>query len=85
MSDVMLLAVLRMPVEHDGGPWSPVGQLISRARQSADRIEADAAARDMFVERLKDMGEQGCHWITVQAVLSLLNECYIMSAHERGS
>ena len=43
MSDVMLLGVLRMPLEVDGGPLSPMAQLVQRARQAADRIEADAA------------------------------------------
>jgi hypothetical protein len=49
MSDVMLLGVLRMPIAHDGGPMSPIGQLVFRAREAADRIEQDAAE----LERLR--------------------------------
>jgi hypothetical protein len=43
MSDVMLLGVLRMPIEYGGGPLSPMAQFVSRAREAADRIESDAA------------------------------------------
>jgi hypothetical protein len=42
MSDTMLLGVLRMPIEVEGGPLSPMAQLVERARAAADRIEADA-------------------------------------------
>lgn len=49
MSDVMLLGVLRMPIEYVGAPLSPMAQFVSRAREAADRIEADAAE----IERLR--------------------------------
>jgi hypothetical protein len=50
MSDVMLLGVLRMPVRPDSDPMT-LHQFIGRARQAADRIEADAAE----IERLRDV------------------------------
>ena len=40
MSDLMLLGVLRMPM--DGADPITLHQFIDRARQAADRIEADA-------------------------------------------
>lgn len=91
MSDVMLLGVLRMPIEYVGGPLSPIAQLVVRAREAADRIEADAAtiaaersSRSMFVARLENMQENGNHWLTVTAVLALLNDCDMLAARERA-
>jgi hypothetical protein len=48
----MLLGVLRMPINYVGGPLSPVAQLVSRARQAADRIESDAAKIDDLLAAL---------------------------------
>ena len=91
MSDVMLLGVLRMPIEYAGGPLSPIAQLVGRAREAADRIEADAASiaaerssRGMFVARLENMQKNGDHWLTVTAVLALLNDCDMLAASERA-
>lgn len=91
MSDVMLLGVLRMPVEYVGGPLSPIAQLVCRAREAADRIEADAAtiaaersSRGMFVARLENMQKNGDTWLTVHAVLALLNDCDMLAARERA-
>jgi hypothetical protein len=48
MSDVMLLGVLRMPVPFPvDAVW--LHQFVDRARQAADRVEADAAE----IERLR--------------------------------
>ena len=47
MSDLMLIGVLRMPMD-DAGPLD-VFQYVARGRQAADRIEADAAE----IERLR--------------------------------
>lgn len=86
MSDVMLLGVLRMPIEYVGGPLSPMAQLVARAREAADRIESDAAtievarsSRGMFVARLENMQKNGDTWLTVQAVLALLNDCDMLA------
>ena len=91
MSDVMLLGVLRMPIEYVGGPLSPMAQFVSRAREAADRIEADAAtiaaersSRGMFVARLENMRENKNHWLTVTAALALLNDCDMLAASERA-
>jgi len=46
--------------------------------------KADAAAeresRGMFVVRLEKMQEQGNHWLTVAAVLALLNDCDFLAS-----
>lgn len=69
MSDLMLLGVLRMPMPQDPQEIGVVEwiQFRSRARQAADRIEADAAeiaklqARiDALVEALKRWEQSGC-------------------------
>jgi hypothetical protein len=48
MSDVMLIGVLRMPMPDEPDPMT-LRQFVSRARQAADRIEADGAE----IERLR--------------------------------
>lgn len=60
MSDLMLLGVLRMPIKTHNGPLSPLAQFVARAREAADRIEADAeriraleAERDQLRAQLK--------------------------------
>ena len=91
MSDVMLLGVLRMPIEYAGGPLSPSAPVVGRAREAADRIDADAASiaaerssRGMFVARLENMQKNGDHWLTGTAVLALLNDCDMLAASERA-
>jgi len=86
---VMLLGVLRMPIDYVGAPLSPMAQLVARAREAADRIEADAAtiatersSRGMFVARLENMQAQGDKWLTTQAVLALLSDCDMLAARE---
>ena len=49
MGDTMLLGVLRMPMD-DPGPVRLM-QFVGRARQAADRIEADAKK----IERLREL------------------------------
>ena len=39
----------------------------------------DAESRAMFVARLEHMQENGDHWLTVAAVLALLNDCDMLS------
>jgi len=58
VSDTMLLGVLRMPIDYVGGPLSPVAQLVSRARQAADRIESDAAKIDDLLAALKSARDE---------------------------
>ena len=60
-------------------------------REAADRIEADAAtiaaersSRGMFVARLENMQANGDQWLTVAAVLALLNDCDMLAASERA-
>ena len=48
MSDLMLLGVLRMPIDPNSGPVA-LTQFFARAREAADRIESDAAE----IERLR--------------------------------
>jgi hypothetical protein len=79
MSDVMLLGVLRMPVPYPvDAMW--LHQFVDRARQAADRIEADAAEIERLRAALEGVlpymeaaenaglvGHEGCHW-PVEAV-----------------
>jgi hypothetical protein len=56
MSDVMLLGVLRMPMPESPDPTT-LRQFVSRARQAACRIEADADELEALraeVARLKE-------------------------------
>ena len=91
MSDVMLLGVLRMPIDYVGGPLSPVAQLVSRAREAANRIESDTAriaaeqsSRCMFMARLENLQKVGDLWLTTESVLALLNDCDMLAARERA-
>ena len=40
---------------------------------------ADAASRAMFVARLENMLENGHAWLTIRAVLALLNDCDMLA------
>lgn len=53
MSDVMLLGVLRMPMPENPDPLT-LRQFVDRARQAADRIEADAAKLDRIDDELRN-------------------------------
>jgi hypothetical protein len=53
MSDVMLLGVLRMPMPEYPDPLT-LRQFVDRARQAADRIEADAAKLDRMDDELRN-------------------------------
>ncbi len=57
----MLLGVLRMPIDYVGGPLSPVAQLVSRARQAADRIESDAVVIADLLAALKEAADYTRH------------------------
>jgi hypothetical protein len=56
--------------------WAERAKAVERELAAA---KADAAAeqesRGMFVARLEKMQEQGDQWLTVVAVLALLNDC----------
>jgi hypothetical protein len=57
MSDVMLLGVLRMPVPYPvDAMW--LHQFVDRARQAAERIEADAAEIERLRAALAKANEQ---------------------------
>jgi hypothetical protein len=58
MSDVMLLGVLRMPLDYVGGPLSPMAQFVNRAREAADRIEADAERIEEMERALHEIAEE---------------------------
>lgn len=57
MSDVMLLGVLRMPMPEEPDPLT-LRQFVDRARQAADRIEADAAKLDRMDDELRNERDQ---------------------------
>lgn len=56
MSDVILLGVLRMPMPDDPDPLT-LRQFVDRARQAADRIEADAAKLNRMDDELRNERE----------------------------
>jgi hypothetical protein len=55
--------------------WEAVGAAVEGA---------DRDARGMLVARLENMQAQGDTWLTVQAVLALLNDCDMLAARERA-
>jgi hypothetical protein len=63
MSDVMLLGVLRMPMPESPDPMT-LRQFVSRARQAADRIEADGDE----IQRLRGEADVLRTWINVALV-----------------
>jgi hypothetical protein len=91
------VGVLRMPMPENPDPMT-LRQFVSRAQQAACRIEADAdelaelrasaeaerSSRGMFVARLENMQTNGDPWLTVAAVLALLNDCDMLAARERA-
>jgi hypothetical protein len=44
--------------------------------------EADAESRRMFVARLENMAQNGDRWLTVEAVLALLNDCDMLASNQ---
>ncbi len=61
MSDLMLLGVLRMPLPPNPDATT-MAQFVSRARQAADRIEADAAEIERLRNVLTEIAEEGDRW-----------------------
>lgn len=77
-----------MAIEHVQDEWASVPQADRmRAKWEAvgEAVEgADRNARGMLVARLENMQKQGDHWLTVQAVLALMNDCDMLAARERA-
>jgi len=42
-------------------------------------LEAEIESRQMFVARLENMQKEGHTWLTIQAVLALLNDCDMLA------
>jgi hypothetical protein len=53
--------------------------------QTLAAIARHRDARGMLVARLENMQAQGDTWLTVQAVLALMNDCDMLAARERLS
>lgn len=68
MSDLMLLGVLRMPVPPNPDPLT-LQQFISRARQAADRIEADADTIERLTAELAAARETARRLMDAERVL----------------
>jgi hypothetical protein len=81
MSDVMLLGVLRMPVEYQGGTLSPMAQFVSRAREAADRIEADDARIAALVAERDNLNRA---LTAAKTVIASMDERHISNAVEIG-
>lgn len=77
-----------MTAEHAEQEWADVPEN-DKIRQKweavGDAVEAaDRDSRRMLVARLENMQRQGDHWLTVQAVLALMNDCDMLAARERA-
>lgn len=65
----------------------PYGRLCREAADELDRLSAEVAqerkvdtdSRRMFVARLENMQKNGDNWMTVAAVLALLNDCDMLA------
>lgn len=77
-----------MTIEHVQDEWTSVPQA-DRMRAKWEAVGAavegaDRDARGMMVARLENMQTNGHTWLTVQAVLALLNDCDMLAARERA-
>lgn len=70
MSDVMLLGILRMPIEYSD--TLSVMQLVGRARQAADRIEEDAEEIERLRSELAKANEQSKNFDGQRDALDML-------------
>ena len=68
-------AALAQQADRMRAKWEAVGAAVEGA---------DRDSRGMFVARLENMQKHGDHWLTVQAVLALLNDCDMLAARERA-
>lgn len=77
-----------MTVAHVQAEWADVPQadrMRAKWEAVADAVEgADRSSRRMFVARLENMQKNGDQWLTVAAVLALLNDCDMLAASERA-
>ncbi len=65
------------PVEGVDHEMAPQPEAVTQADIAAER-----SSRGMFVARLENMQENGDHWLTVTAVLALLNDCDMLAAQQ---
>jgi hypothetical protein len=49
-------------------------------RYAAACVAAERSSRGMFVARLENMQKSGDQWLTVHAVLALLNDCDMLAS-----
>jgi predicted metal-dependent phosphoesterase TrpH len=61
MSDVMLLGVLRMPISDEPDAMT-LRQFVGRARQAADRIEADAIELERLTKERDEWAQKATDW-----------------------
>jgi hypothetical protein len=59
-----------------------VDQLDAEVTKLEADVEQWRESRGMFVARLEKMQEQGNNWLTVAAVLALLNDCDMLAARK---
>lgn len=77
-----------MTIEHVQDEWASVPQA-DRMRAKWEAVGAavegaDRDARGMLVARLENMQKNGDTWLTVQAVLALLNDCDMLATRVNG-
>lgn len=56
--------------------------LAQRDEAREQRTCAERLSRGMFVARLENMQQNGDRWLTVAAVLALLNDCDMLASNE---
>jgi hypothetical protein len=47
--------------------------------EAANTLRSERDSRGMFVARLENMQKNGDRWLTVEAVLALLNDCDMLA------
>lgn len=61
------------------------GHYLAQRDEAREQVaRAERSSRGMFVARLENMSQNGDHWLTVAAVLALLNDCDNLAASERA-
>lgn len=71
-------AVFSGDVLHDDDSRNTLREYLGRWQRAIaehERTDADCQSRAMFVARLENMQKNGDTWLTIPAVLALLNDC----------
>ena len=64
--------------------WQPLYANAQPAPVSGEPLTADQESRCVFLARLENMQQNGHTWLTIQAVLALLNDCDMLASGHCG-